>query len=183
MFKTKRQKGLIHNLILPSLVLVGIVLAGWSAIANKNQVGVNIAASVDDSRAQIKKIETALKWCQVLYPAASNGQVYAPGAETHSVLPASPAAGGWMPVRNVVCPGVPTKTLWAATGDFLPKSGLYLGEWEYMNSDTGVFIRISVESPGNEYGRAVLRQISSRLHAGQFALTNNGDTLQILYAP
>ncbi len=179
----QRQRGLIHNLILPSLVLVGLVLAGWSAIANKNQVGLNIGRSVDESREQLKKLSTALKWCQVVYPAGNNGQVYAPGAEKHVILPASPADGSWVSARTLVCPGLADRTLWAATGDFLPKPGLYLGDWQYRNDDTGVYLRISVDAAGNEYGRAVLRQMSLRLQDGQFALTDDGDTLQILYAP
>ncbi len=183
MLVQKKQRGLIHNLILPALVLTGIVLAGWSQMINKNQTGVNIARSVDDSRAQLKKIQTALNWCQVVYPSGNNGKTYAPGSESHAVLPASPDGGGWMPVRQLVCPGVPTKTLWAATGDMLPLSGLYLGDWEYLNNDSGVYLRISVESPGNEYGQAVLKQISTRLHPDQFKIVNGGDTLQVLYAP
>lgn len=179
----KRQRGLIHNLILPSLVLTGIVLAGWSQMINKNQIGQNIARSVDESRAQLVKIQTALKWCQVVYPSGDNGKVYAPGAEAHSILPASPDGGGWVSVRQLVCPGAPSKTLWAATGDTLPLAGLYLGDWEYLNNDTGVYLRISVDTSGNEYGQAVLKQISTRLHPDQFQLVNGGDTLQILYAP
>lgn len=178
-----KQRGIIHNLILPSLVLVGIVLAGWSAMINKNQVGVNISRTVDDSREQLKKIETTLKWCQVVYPAGNNGFIYAPGAESHAVLPRSPDDGSWMPIRNVVCPGVASKNLWLATGDFLPKSGLYLGDWEYQNVDAGVFLRISVDVPGNVYGQAALKQVASRMQAGQFAILNGGDTLRITFAP
>jgi len=169
-------------MILPSLVLMGIVLAGMSAITNKNQQGLIIAKSVDDARDQLKTLQNALKWCQVVYPAGDNQQTYAPGAESHVIFPASPS-GGWMPARNMVCPGIPSKTIWAAAGELLPKPGTYLGEWQYKNDSTGIYFKVAVTPTGNQNGKAVLTQISSRLQSGQFNLLAAGNELEILHAP
>lgn len=174
------QRGLIHHLILPSLILMGIVLAGWSQIVNQNQVGVSIGRSVDATRAQLAQIQRALNWCRVMYPAGDNG------TGLHPNLPASPADGSWMTLRDVVCPGEPDKTLWAATQEPLPMSGLYLQEWEYRNSAGGVYYRIRAEMhPGdgeptvNPYGQAVLSQVAARLHPSLRTLSE--DSLEILF--
>lgn len=172
-----KQQGFIHNIILPALVVMGIVLAGWSAIANKNQIGLNIARSADEARGQIKKVEDVLKWCKVVYPGGNNGMTYSAGAEGHVVLPASPADGSWVLARNIVCPGV-NKNLWTASGEILTKPALYLTDWDYLNDSTGVYIRASAEG-GGEYGKAVLKQVSSRLHSSQYTLTNDDSTLSI----
>lgn len=172
-----KQKGFIHNIILPSLIIMGIVLAGWSAIANKNQVGLNIARSADEARGQIKKIEDVLKWCKVIYPGGNNGRTYAAGAEGHVVLPASPADGSWVSARNLDCPGS-GKNLWLASGEILTQPALYLTDWEYLNDSTGVYIRASADGAG-DYGKAVLKQISLRMHVAQYTFTNANATLSI----
>lgn len=172
-----KQKGFLQNIILPALVLMGIILAGWNAIAQKNQVGLNIARSTDEARAQIKKIEDVLKWCKVVFPGGNNGRTYAAGAEIHVVFPSSPADGSWIPARNIDCPGS-GKNLWLASGEFLGQPPLYLTEWEYLNDSTGIYVRTSTEN-SNAYGIAVLKQVSLRLHSSQYTFTNSNSALRI----
>lgn len=176
-----KQQGFVQNLVLPALILTGIVLAGWSHMLNRNQVGISINKSVDTSREQLTQVQKVLNWCKVVYPAGNNGQTYATGAEHHVALPASPADGTWMPLRNIRCPGDTSQTLWSAAREFLPMPGLYLSEWEYKNSSAGIFVRLTVDSPGSEYGRAVLTQLAQRMHAEQKSFTNGGDSLEIMY--
>lgn len=176
-----KQNGFVQNLVIPALILTGIVLAGWSQMLNRNQVGIAINKSVDASRDQLAQVQKVLSWCKVVYPAGNNGQTYPVGAEHHVALPASPADGSWMPLRNIRCPGDTSQTIWSAAREFLPMPGLYLSEWEYRNTGAGIFVRVTVDAPGSEYGRAVLDQLSRRIHADQKVFTNGGDSLEIMY--
>lgn len=175
----KNQAGFIQNLIIPSLILAGIVLAGWSMMANKNQTGVNIGRSVDESRATLTVAQNALNWCRAVYPAGNNGESFAVGSEHHTILPGS--GGAWVPLRNIKCPGDTSQTLWSASHTFLPLPGMYLAEWEYKNDDTGIYLRISTASAGDPYGRAVLSQIASRIHPEQRMTANGGDALDVVH--
>lgn len=171
----RRQAGFIHNLILPALILMGIVISNLGLMYLQNQQGVTIARSVDTTRGQLQQIQQALAWCRVMYPGANNGNAAVPSNKN---LPASPVDGSWVPVRNIQCPGDLTQTLWQASHDMLAMPGSFLNEWEYRNIVGGVYVRTSVQAAGDENGRAVLAQVATRLAPSQKNLT--GDTLEIL---
>lgn len=171
-----KQRGFLHNLVIPALMMMGIVLAGWGYMMNQNQVGQNVGRSVDNARTQLEKIQNVLNWCRVMYPNGNNGL----GGSQPS-MPGSPVDGSWVPARDITCPGAPAITVWLAAHDQLSMPGQFLGEWEYRYVPTGVgagvFLRVSTAVASDVNGRAVLTQVASRLHASQKNLS--GDTLVI----
>lgn len=169
------QKGFIQNLILPSLILMGVVVMGWGQIMNQNQVGLNIARSADLAREQLAQVRSVLNWCRVMYPGGDNGMGH------HKNMPASPLDESWVSLRTITCPGnVAAGSIWAAAKANLSMPALYLAEWEYRVIAGGVYLRLSVASPGDSYGRSVLEQVARRLHASEKNLT--GDTLEIKFS-
>lgn len=167
-----KQYGFIHNLILPSLILMSVAVMGWGYLMNRNQEGIRIAQAVDLARTQMVQIQGVLNWCRVMYPGANNGLAH------HKNMPASPSDGSWIQMRAAVCPGaVAAGTLWEAAHDQLAAPSILLNEWEYQILATGVYLRLSVRTPGEPLGRAVLTQFASRIHAAQKTLA--GDTLVI----
>lgn len=170
-----KQRGFIQNLILPSLILMGVVVMGWGYILNAGGTAKQITTSVDTAREQLVQLNSVINWCRVMYPGADNGLAH------HKNLPASPVDESWIPVRNAVCPGAPAAgTVWQAAKETLTMPGRFLAEWEYRNVPTGVFFRLSVETAGDTNGQAVLEQVARRLHASQQTLT--GDTLEIRFS-
>lgn len=166
------QQGFLQNLIIPALILMGVVLMGWNYTVASLQNGQAIARSVDTTRAQLDQIQKVLNWCRAMYPAGNNGTAF------HKNLPGSPAGDAWTPTRTLVCPGDTSGTLWQASREQLSVPGMYLSEWEYRNIAGGVYLRISVQAPGDTTGQSVLTQVSARLTPSQKNLT--GDTLEIL---
>lgn len=174
MVTRKTQQGFLQNLIIPALLLVGVVLMGWGQVFQAASNGQAVARSVDTARAQMDQIHKALDWCRVMYPAGDNG------TGVHKNLPGSPLDGSWTPVRTIICPGASTMTLWAATRTQLGAPGVHLGEWEYKNIASGVYLRASVTVAGDPDARGVLSQLAARLPVAQKNLT--GDTLEILFS-
>lgn len=167
-----KQRGFIHNLILPSLILMSVAVMGWGYLMNRNQEGIRIAHAVDLARTQLVQIQGVLNWCRVMYPGANNGLAH------HKNMPASPVDGSWLQMRAAVCPGaVAAGSLWEAAHDQLAAPSNLVAEWEYRVTAAGVFLRLSVGSAGDPLGRAVLAQFASRIHAAQKTLA--GDTLEI----
>lgn len=145
---------------------------GWGYLMNRNQEGVRIAQAVDLARTQMNQIQGVLNWCRVMYPGANNGLTH------HKNMPASPVDGSWIQMRSAVCPGaVAAGTLWEAAHDQLASPSNLVDEWEYRVVPGGVYLRLSVRTPGEALGRAVLAQFASRIHAAQKTL--GLDTLEI----
>ncbi|GBG14616.1 succinyl-diaminopimelate desuccinylase [Novimethylophilus kurashikiensis] len=169
----KKQRGFLHHLILPTLILISVVVSSMGLLYTQNQQGITIARSVDTTREQMTQIRNVLNWCRVMYPASNNGS----GLGKNLNLPSSPGNSSWVQFRNIQCPGDTSQSLLMAAHDMLSVPGSFLNEWEYRNTASGVFIRTSVQTAGDPNGQAVLAQVATRLPASQKNLT--GDTLEI----
>ena len=167
------QSGFIHNLILPSLLLMGVVMAGISHMYGQSRTTQNIAASVDTARVQLEQIRAVLNLCYVVYPTGNNGITPA-----YRNYPASPMDGSWTSMRDAECPGDPGRTVWLTARETLTTPGMYISGWEYQNTAAGVKVRVSAAAAGDTRGQAVLSQIASRIDSSQKTVT--ADTVEIL---
>ncbi len=168
----KYQSGFLHNLLVPTLLIFGVMLAALSQINNTNVKGQAIAASVDTTRMQLTQIRQALTLCRTIYPSGDNLTGFNP------VYPKT-TGGTWESVRVVKCPVDNTGTneinLWLVAKGQMTNQGAFLLDWEYKNDAGGVKVRLRTEVAGDQYGNAVLSQVASRLHVDEKTL--NADEL------
>lgn len=161
------QFGFIHNLILPSLAILGIVVVGIGAVMDRNQRGISIAESTTRARDQLTTIRDALTLCRVTWPGGNNGTGF------NVNYPATPGAGTWGDVSAIICPG-PSANLWTALNISLPPAPNWVSGWQYQNSASGILLKIDALQQDGEY---VLAQVAQRIPATEKTLTTT--SLQI----
>lgn len=167
----QHQRGFIQNLILPSLVLLGIVIGSLNYLLDTNQRGRAISENAQKARNHISVVRDALTVCRVTWPAGDNGT----GVNVN--YPATPGGGEWGPIENLVCPGSGTN-LWVATNYMLSQYAADVDPWQYQNTTNGIKIRIASK---NQDGDFILKQVAQRLSAGEQDLNtaSNPNTLVV----
>jgi hypothetical protein len=165
-----KEGGFIHNLVLGSLVLIGVLAVAAGYLMDRNQRGLSIAESTRIAREQIPIIRDALMACFVTWPAGNNG------TGNHPPYPATPGVGAWGSINDLVCPGAGT-SLWTAIRYNVPNAPVYMAQWQYQNVASGIYIKLEAASPD---GNAVVQQVATRIPASEKTVTASSLTIQLM---
>lgn len=169
-FPVKNQFGFIQNIILGSLILLGVAVMGLNVLSERNQRGLSIAESTKTARAQLEIIRDALSACRVTWPAGNNGTGF------HVMYPATPGVGSWGDVNALVCPGAGSN-IWTAIKYSPPVAPRAVSAWQYQNTASGIFVKIeSSEDDGN----GVIAQVALRIPAAEKTVTSSSLIIKLM---